>query len=79
MKWISVREKLPELHVSFSNGFTWESDRVLVCGPYYGTTIAAFYANEGKARMWWWDKRHGTEQDGITHWMPLPEKPKYYD
>lgn len=75
IEWISVEDKLPELKVSFSHGFTWESDRVLVCGPHYGITIASLYADDGKRRIWWWNKRHGTEQDGITHWMPLPNPP----
>ena len=77
MNWISVEESLPELHVSLSHGFTWESERVLVCGPYYGINIVCLYSDEGKKNFWWWANRHGKEELGITHWMPLPGTPPF--
>lgn len=77
MNWISIKEALPNLNVSLSHGFTWESERVLVCGPDYGITIASLYADKDKKRFWWWRQRHGQEEKGITHWMPLPECPYF--
>jgi hypothetical protein len=76
-KWISVDDKLPELELSISYGFMWESKYVIVCGEYYAPGLACYYADDGKKHFWWWDKRHGEEQKGITHWMPIPKPPNW--
>jgi len=74
--WISITHKTPKLGVSISNGFMWESERVLACGPSYGVGIACYYASEGLKDFWWWKNRHGEKLEGITHWMPLPAPPR---
>ena len=73
MEWIKVEDKLPELNVSFSHGFRWESERVLVATE-YGIDIACFYSDEGQTRFWWWLTRRGEELP-VTHWMLLPKRP----
>jgi len=75
--WIPVAERTPELRLSISNGFMWESERVLVCGEFYGIGIACYYADKGKKNFWWWKNRHDEKLEGITHWMPLPELPRF--
>lgn len=73
--WIPVEDRTPDLKLSLSNGFSYESDRVLVGGKEYGVSIACLYS-DGYDRAWWWTERHGEELEGITHWMPLPDVPK---
>jgi hypothetical protein len=78
-KWISVKEATPELFFALCNGFSWESEQVLVCGPSIRTPqLARLYANDERTRYWWWKERHGEERTGITHWMPIPDEP-YFD
>ena len=65
-KWIPVTERLPE-----------EYDDVLCYrGSHIGALIDVYtYRGDNK-----WEDAYGyfesTEDEGITHWMPLPEPPK---
>lgn len=40
---------------------------LVICRDGYITTMTFGY------ERWWWQ---GTEDDSVTHWMPLPEAPK---
>ena len=65
-EWISVKDKLPELH-----------EEVLVCNEEYGLSelgFATVAVLDGTDWIETWDRR--TEIHYITHWMPLPEPPK---
>lgn len=78
-RWVSVDERLPELNLSISYGFTWESDKVIVSGKCAccGEFVASgrYYANENRLHTWWWDRRHGDMIDCVKAWMPLPPAP----
>ena len=63
-KWISVEERLPELHT-----------KVLCCGKKGGRFIAEL-DTWGKEEHLCWDKKNGRGCPTVTHWMPLPEPPK---
>jgi hypothetical protein len=62
-KWIPVSERLPDKDV-----------RVLCYRPgqFYEMVVAKL-DEYGWER---WGKDHNTNEDVITHWMPLPELPK---
>lgn len=64
-EWISVKDRLPE-----------DNTDVLV---YHGSLIS-IYSYMGHNE---WEDDYGyfsrTDDDGITHWMPLPEPPKEED
>lgn len=64
MKWISVKDRLPE-----------EGDTVLVFNTSGGedclVTIAIKWPNEE-----WFLTEIETTSEEVTHWMPLPEPPK---
>lgn len=62
-KWISVKERLPELHT-----------KVLCCGRKGGRFIAET-STWGEGCLYW-TKRDGKGCPEVTHWMPLPEPPK---
>lgn len=61
-KWISVKDRLPE-----------ENINVLI----YRRNMMNVYTYLGHGE---WEDDYGywtrTEDDGITHWMPLPDEPK---
>lgn len=65
-KWISVKDRLPELEKYKL------SKLVLAWIPDHGRCFALRYDN-GKGEQWF---SGGVEQPDITHWMPLPEPPK---
>ena len=78
MKWISVKDKLPD-----------KDGRYLCCwGEHKYIVIYSFakklskvdkYDFKGKNRKGWYDydSEWGySEMCGVTHWMPLPELPK---
>lgn len=65
-KWIPVTERLPEINAE------------VLCyrGNHIGALMDAYtYMGDYK-----WQDTYGfwnyTEDEGITHWMPLPEPPK---
>ena len=66
MKWIPVSERLPE-----------ENEDVLCCrGNHIGALMDVYtYKGENK-----WEDSYGywdySDNEGITHWMPLPQPPK---
>ena len=64
MKWISVKDGLPESYES-----------VLISGKFIGdlktTTNEAYY--DGRQ---WNSIRNYSTLESVTHWMPLPEPPK---
>ena len=64
MKWISVEERLPEMHT-----------KVLCCGIKGGRFIAEL-GTWGHEKHLYWDKKNGRGCPEVTHWMPLPEPPK---
>lgn len=63
MKWISVKDRLPEEgQVCFV--YCKENDR-LECVPYVGSWPLVMIN---------WEK--GESTDPVTHWMPIPEPPR---
>jgi len=62
MKWISVKERLPEMDkvVLVSNG-------ILVYPSHRGIS------DEGYC---WYNWGGISEKEDVTHWMPLPEPPQ---
>ena len=63
-KWISVKERLPELHT-----------KVLCCGIKGGRFIAEL-GTWGHEKHLCWDKKNGKGCPTVTHWMPMPKPPK---
>lgn len=85
-QWISVKERLPEMHKSiFAPWYgrkewtkaMWqeESDRVIVAikFPDGSTSTGTARLHDGK---WSTDIVSRTLNPEITHWMPMPEPPK---
>jgi len=64
-KWISVKERLPELG-------TW----VLIDGPSICQRIDPPSANWKGKYAWATDHESFYDPKDVTHWMPLPEAPK---
>ena len=62
--WISVKDKMPEDKTGNINYLCWVSTGF---GEY----------KIGRINEWGWHCGYGSDilQD-VTHWMPLPEKPK---
>ena len=66
MKWIPVTERLPDKN----------ADVLCSRGNHIGALMDVYtYVGDDQ-----WDdtygNRSGTEDEGITHWMPLPEAPE---
>jgi len=61
MKWISVKDKLPEVYMVRYLTYIpcpWQKHRLFIIQDrYYSTPVS-------------W------ELEGVTHWMPLPEPPE---
>lgn len=80
MKWISVKERLPEHNqVILIIGRWWNTPQVVTF--YIGETIPTSASKEGCSDCSWTEKyRPGVEDgmnyEGFTHWMPLPPPPK---
>lgn len=51
-QWFKCENSTPELLLSISNGFMWESQYVLVYSKKYGIQKCAYYASEGKQKFW---------------------------
>ena len=66
-KWISVKERLPELHT-----------KVLCCGIKGGRFIAEL-GTWGHEKHLYWDKKNGQGCPTVTHWMPLLSHRKEID
>lgn len=69
-EWISVKDRMPELHVE-----------VLVYGilPYeIHPEIHQCYLCDvnGKNKLEFWTSISAYDVKNVTHWMPLPEPPK---
>ena len=65
-EWIPVSERLPELRT-----------KVLCCGERGGRFIAELAVSVfGPKNSVYWDRKNGKLCSKVTHWMPLPEKPK---
>jgi len=84
MRWISVKDKLPEVKIkTYENESYQSSDRVLVFIPgrtdYFGEDtqieIGTYMEYEHQSGLGW-DVEEELRDD-ITHWMPLPKIPKY--
>ena len=76
MEWISVKDRLPELHIvvalmdctSYRNNGNQE-----VNNPH---VVQAGHLTHFGGNYWSVYGERGLEVDSFTHWMPLPEPPK---
>lgn len=59
-KWISVKERLPEV----------EADILAYIGE--GSFVVCWMTHDG----YWQCPAYLMDKDDVTHWMPLPEPPK---
>ena len=82
VKWISVKDKLPEKHdaylcAEYSKIFNQYFVRILYFAEdLYKWDRFAFPDGKGKSGFYWSDSEWGCGlADGVTHWMPLPEPP----
>jgi len=68
MKWISVKDRLPEFTGAFGE-FAFVSDDVVA----YSKSKGAFFADYS---TFGWGSEDGGIPDDVTHWMPLPAAPE---
>lgn len=68
-RWIPVAERMPEV---WRNDETAELVNYMIYRPDFGVDIGNYHA---KAKMWICMALPCT----VTHWMPLPEAPKFAD
>lgn len=76
MKWISVKERLPEIKINKSLEIN-ESEKVLALlenGQIYKMELTHWYENDDNDFNWIFDDT-GEFCETVTHWMPLPEPP----
>ena len=64
MKWISVKERLPELGIE-----------VLISNRLYGRGIGYCINPSGSFQCTILGTSFTEEEPNVTHWMPLPEAP----
>ena len=78
-KWISVDERLPEKagkYLVYEMGFNKGKGYMSVCYFSHCYKGAEEHLN-GKCLWYVYDSEYGDcENEGVTHWMPLPEAPK---
>ena len=78
MEWISVKDRLPENNtpvlVCFDNRYDFGGGNDLTIGVYDALGVQV------KKGEWYdegsWNADYGYDEIAVTHWMPLPEKPK---
>lgn len=80
MKWISVKEKLPEIQNRYCSNcrqnirplahYVYDSEKG-ICIAYYQKDISLYPKSASWVRI---HTRHKLLH--VTHWMPLPEIPK---
>lgn len=75
-KWISVTERLPEVHIEealdATGVYRWlTSDFVLAYSIEHGVSTAIYEGSD----VLRWSHANG-DMCKVTHWMPLPEPPK---
>jgi uncharacterized protein DUF551 len=64
VKWISVKDRLPE-----------NKDEVLVYNDFNRICVSCYFTLTGKE--YYWENRDDQSMGAtITHWMPLPSPPK---
>ena len=74
--WISVKDRLPELHCYEEGGDTWLMSEPVLVATNKGVTIGYYEDDlDPKFKPGWNDREHG-ERIRVTHWMELPERPK---
>lgn len=76
MKWISVKDRMPERDADLPAGF--ESVEVLISATDIRCPVVAYYDFDDK----WWCPVPGIlelENENVTHWMLLPDKPEVKD
>lgn len=84
MKWISIKDKLPELEtdvlVARPNQYSKKIDRIIAClfdsGPEGRTWGHVYDVPRKRLSGFYWSLPAVCPLDHITHWMPLPEPPK---
>jgi len=67
MKWISVKERLPETQMN-----------VLVVkenGKVFEMSYHAPFDSDKRIFQWWAFGKYIDQHNQVTHWMPLPEPP----
>lgn len=71
MEWISVKEKLPQREPRSE----WSMPLLFFDGSvHYGQVM---FDNKNPPNYWWYcNDEYCASLKEVTHWMPLPEKPK---
>ncbi|WP_350223385.1 DUF551 domain-containing protein [Pedobacter faecalis] len=74
MKWISIKEKLPEPNVKVRLSYGLFGTRAAVCDSWVTTGWLT------KSGVWSIKHVHGVTLDSKpTHWKPIPQPPKEKD
>lgn len=83
MKWISVKDRLPDLYKTTceDSGEFFESQDVLAFYvDEYGESrqIVAYFERDDTGYFYtgWVESSEGVQINNVTHWMLLPEPPK---
>lgn len=73
MKWISVKERLPDIDVNVLIYTPNEKCVQMACRINYGNTDY-----KGNTFVWFYPENNGWTEANVTHWMPLPNPPVEY-